>query len=183
MNKKILMILADGFEEIEALGVADFLRRCEFTVILSGLNQVAVTGSHDIRITADTTLAATKPSEFDALILPGGTPGSQYLYDSNAVLAAVQSAYQSGRIVAAICAAPIVLARAGLLVNRTFTANPAAEKGLSGAKPTGKMVECDGRIITAKAPGATFAFAAKIAAALGAEDVAKKTAAAMFLTL
>ncbi|MDD4817648.1 MAG: DJ-1/PfpI family protein [Victivallaceae bacterium] len=183
MVKKILMVLADGFEEVEAFGTVDFLRRTGLDVVTAGLKRVAVSGAHGIKTTADTTLAAVRVQEFDALALPGGMPGSMNLYESDSVLEAVQCAYQSGRIVAAICAAPIVLGRAGLLVNRTFTCYPGIEQRMTGVKPTSRMVECDGRVITGKGPGATFMFAAKIAAELGCGAAAVKAAAEMFVSI
>ena len=183
MAKKILIILADGFEEVEAFGMVDFLRRTGLEVVTAGLMKVAVAGAHGIKVTADTTLAAVRVQEFDALALPGGMPGSMNLFESDKVLEAVQCAYQSGRIVAAICAAPIVLGRAGLLVNRTFTCYPGFEQKMNGVKPTSRMVECDGRVITGKGPGAVFMFAAKIAAELGCSGEAEKTAAGMFVSI
>ncbi len=176
MNKKILLILAEGFEEVEALGSVDFLRRCGFDVCIAGLTQVKVASSRKVIVVADTTLAATNPADFDVLLLPGG---SMTLYESDAALLAVKSAYQANKLIAAICAAPAVLCRAGLLMNRTFTCYPGMEPYLNGAKPTGKMVEVDGRIITGRGPAATFLFAAKIASELGFEAKAKEVMSAM----
>lgn len=179
--KKILLILADGFEEVEALGCADFLKRCGFEVTLAGMKRDTVTGAHGIRVIADLVLAEVKAQDFAALVLPGGMPGSVNLYNSDLVLETVKSFYQSGRIVAAICAAPMVLGRAGLLCNRKFTIYPGVEDGLNGAAPTGNAVESDGRIITGRGPGLTFKFAERIAVELGAGAEAKEVMRGMLL--
>lgn len=179
--KKILLILADGFEEVEALGSADFLKRCGFDVVLAGLKGANVTGAHGIRVIADALLSEVKVHDFAALILPGGMPGSVNLYNSDLVLETVKGFYQSGRIVAAICAAPMVLGRAGLLCNRKFTIYPGVEDGLNGAVPTNNAVESDGRIITGRGPGLTFKFAERVATELGAGAEAREALRGMLL--
>ncbi len=179
--KKILFILADGFEEVEALGSADFLKRCGFEVVLAGLKREEVIGAHGIRVLTDSLLEEEKVSDYAALVLPGGMPGSLNLYNSDLVLETVKGFYQSGRIVAAICAAPIVLGRAGLLCNRKFTIYPGVEEGLNGAVPTNGGVESDGRIITGRGPGLTFKFAEKIAMELGCGSEAREVMRGMLL--
>lgn len=181
MMKKILLILADGFEEVEALGSADFLTRCGFGVTLAGLNGEPVAGAHGIRVLPDMQLSEAKVQDYAAVLLPGGMPGSVNLYNSDLVLETVKMFYQSGRIVAAICAAPMVLGRAGLLCNRRFTIYPGVEDGLNGAQPTGNAVESDGRIITGRGPGLTFKFAEKVAAELGAGAEAREVVRGMLL--
>ncbi len=169
MKKNILILLADGFEEVEALIPADVFRRLGFQVTLAAVGGSAtVTGSHNIRITADERLADVPFDAFDALLLPGGMPGSRNLRDSERVLALVRKSVEAGRMTAAICAAPIVLERAGVLKGRRYTMYPGFEAEMS-APPTGNLVEQDGNLITGKGPGAAFAFAAKIASALGSD--------------
>ena len=178
--KKILIALAEGFEEVEAMGACDFLRRVGFTVTLAGVGGLEITGAHGIKVIADKLFTDVKIADIDALVLPGGMPGSRNLYENDQVLKAVLNIHQKGKIVAAICAAPMVLARAGLLANRTFTAYPGVDLGIP-VKPTARMVECDGRVITGKGPGATFAFAMKIAEELGSGAAAKKVMQDMFV--
>lgn len=180
---QILIILADGFEESEAVITIDVLRRLDFDVTAAGLDRRQVTGAHQLTVAADALLAECHAADFDAIVLPGGMPGARHLYESDPVLKSLKAAYGAGRLCAAICAAPIVLARAGLLAGRTFTAYPGFEEYFSGGKPTGKPTEVDGRIITGRGPGATFAFAARIAVELGRSEAVKTLYHGMFVTL
>ena len=111
-------------------------------------------------------------------------PGATNLLHSEAVLELVRRIDREGGVISAICAAPIVLARAGLLAGRRFTMYPGFEQYLGGMTPTGELAECDGRVVTGKGPGAGFAFAAKLAAALGKsrQEIAAAYAA-MFVEL
>ena len=169
MKKNIVILLADGFEEIEALVPADVLRRLGFQVTLAAVGgERTVAGAHGIRVTADARLTELPQDGFDAVILPGGMPGSRNLRDSALVLSRVRAMTEAGRIVAAICAAPIALAKAGVLAGRRYTMYPGFEPEMPSA-PTGNLVERDGDLITGKGPGAAFAFAAEIASALGAD--------------
>ncbi len=184
MNKKILLILADGFEELEALGALDFWRRTGFTVTLAGLSGRDVTGAHELTVKADALLAEVKDEHFDAIALPGGMPGAKHLFDSETVGDLVTHYAADGRVVAAICAAPIVLAKAALLRDGGFTIFPSpelAEQYLHGLKPTGKPAETAGTIVTGRGPGAVFAWAQQVAEALGAGAEARQVAVRMLL--
>ena len=165
----VVIILADGFEETEAVGTADVLKRVGFKVCLAGLDSAVVTSSAGTRIQTDLLF---KDADLDsaALVLPGGLPGATNLRDSEAVIAALQKMHRSGKIVAAICAAPIVFERAGLSKGRKMTGYPGTNQGLPDLVYTGNRTECDGNIVTGKGPGAAFEFGARIAAALGAGE-------------
>ena len=171
-TQKILLILADGFEEVEALGTVDFLRRLEFPVTLAGVGKTELTAAHGVRVTADRRLADCAGEDFAAVVLPGGMPGAANLRDSALVREVLQRAAAAGRVTAAICAAPIALAAAGLLEGRRFTIYPGCERYQPGmpTAPSTALAEVDGTVITGKGPGATFHFAAAIARALGAAD-------------
>ena len=181
---KVLMILAGGFEETEAIAVADVLRRLNIDVTVAGLDSLEPAGTHGFTVKADALLEKCGGEPYDGVFLPGGMPGATNLLQSEAVLELVRRIDREGGVVAAICAAPLVLARAGLLAGRRFTMYPGFEQYLGGMTPTGELAECDGRVVTGKGPGAVFAFAAKLAAALGKsrQEIAA-ACAAMFIEL
>lgn len=164
---KIVTVLADGFEEIEAISPIDVWRRLNFEVVLAGLDGLEVTGSHQIKVRAEVLLKDCRAADFDAVFLPGGMPGAMNLYHSLAVQLLVKDVAQKGGAVSAICAAPIVLAKAGLLTGRRFTMYPGFDQYLNGMTPTGELAEADGNIVTGRGAGAAFAFAAKVAQVLG----------------
>ena len=162
---KVLLLLAPGFEEIEALGTCDVLRRLGVEVTLAALDGREIAGAHGMKIVADAALGSLDASSFDAVVLPGGMPGAVNLLAAKDLVADFA---RKGKVTAAICAAPIVLSAAGVLAGRTFTMYPGFGKYLrSGEEPTDRMVESDGPVVTGKGPGATFFFAAAVARALG----------------
>lgn len=167
-SKTVVIVLASGFEETEAIGTADVLKRLGFKVLLAGLDSAAATSSAGTRIQTDLLFKDVDLNRIDALVLPGGLPGATNLRDSRAVLEALQQMHRSGKVVAAICAAPIVLERAGLSKGKKMTGYPSTNQGLPDLVYTGARTECDGNIVTGKGPGASFEFGARIAAVLGA---------------
>ncbi len=181
MAAKIVMLLAEGFEEAEVVIPADVLRRLEFDLTIAGVASKSVTGSHNMRLEADTTLDRADMDKADALILPGGMPGSKNLLEDERVVSLARRMFESGRLVAAICAAPIVLGKAGILKGKKATCYPGFEAQLFGADYTGARTERDGNIITGKGPGASFECAARVAEALGAGDRVGGLFAKMFV--
>lgn len=180
--KKIAIILADGVEETEFIAVGDVLRRLSMEVCVAGLSGIEVRGGHGFGLKADRLLAECPPAEFDAVFLPGGLGGALAMYESAAVIGFVWEMARSGRIVSAICAAPMVLGKAGLLDGKRFTMYPGLEKYLpEGCRPGPEPAVRDGRIVTGKGPGAVFAFAKELAAALGADTAG--VYASMFVQL
>lgn len=172
---KILVLLADGFEEIEALGTADILRRMGAEVVLASMKKATVSGSHNITVTADELFDNINKAEFAAVVLPGGLPGSLNLYNDDRVIDILHEFAAENKVTAAICAAPMVLDKAGLLENRKFTMYPAEDlyKYLRDNKrPQSDMFVADGKVITGKGPGATAYFAAAVAGAL---DIPQET--------
>lgn len=179
-----LIILADGFEEIEALGTADVLRRLKIRVILTGLNGLSVTGSHHMKITADATFDSVPFASSAAIILPGGLPGTVNLMESEALAGRLREFASMNKVVGAICAAGNVLKRAGIAEGKRLAGYPGSEDlaGVPGFQFTGALVEHDGNIVTGKAPGATFLFAAEIGRALGcSEEQVRDTLNGMFV--
>ena len=166
---EVLLLLAEGFEEIEALGTADILRRMDVKVTLAAMDKAVVTGSHNIPVTADALFADLDTARFDAVVLPGGLPGSLNLYNDERVINLLYDFAGSNKVTAAICAAPMVLDKAGLLEKCSFTMYPAEDlyKYLRDNKrPLADRVVTDGKVVTGKGPGATAEFAAAVAAAL-----------------
>ena len=164
------VFLADGFEEIEALSVVDILRRCKLEVrTVSIMDRPLVTGSHGIPVTADCLLADICPDDADALVLPGGLPGADFLQASQPLGALLKAADAEGKIVAAICAAPKVLGALGLTKNRRATCYPGCEGALTGAVFCTDRVVRDGNLITSRGAGTAADFAFALAEALGSD--------------
>ena len=182
MTKKIAVLLEEGFEEIEAIVPIDVLRRLEFNLSMAGVSS-EVTGAHGVRIRTDFLISEVNYAEFDAVILPGGMPGSANLKDNSDVISLVKKMYAAGKITAAICAAPIVFAEAGIMTGKRCTGYPMplVREMLADADYTGERVEIDGTVITGKGPGAAYEFAVAVASALGAEPAARTLMKNMFV--
>jgi protein deglycase len=171
-NKRVLVPLAEGFEEIEAVTIIDVLRRAELKVVVAALSGRTVTGAHGIAIAADCELGDTKIGEFDAIALPGGMPGAKHLRESPAVLQRLREAASAGKLVAAICAAPTALEAAGLLSGKNATSFPGHD--LPSAKYSTERVVLDGNILTSRGPGTAFDFALKLVELLSSGETAAK---------
>lgn len=169
---KVLIPLAEGFEEIEASTSIDVLRRAGFEVVTAGIPGTWVTGSGKVRVMADRKMEDVNPDEFDALVLVGGHPGYLNLERSRAVLRAVQGFDRAGKTIGAICAAPSVLARAGILDSRKATIYPGMEREIPMPRP-GRVV-VDGHIITSQAPGTAMEFALRLVEVMAGEARAAK---------
>ena len=155
----IYLFLATGAEEIEALATVDILRRAGLSVeIVSITNNRMVTGAHGIRVEADSLLKDVEFFDAEMLILPGGMPGATNLAACDDLIERIRDHVYLGRPVAAICAAPLVLGRMGLLEGKRATCYPGFEGELKGATCTGALVEQDGLFITGKGPAAAFEF-------------------------
>lgn len=182
--KKAFIFLAEGFEEIEAVGTIDVLRRGGIETITIAIDpeKWSVEGAHGILIDADDLF--DKRNDFaqaDILILPGGMPGSSNLNACEPLKALLKEQYEAGKWVAAICAAPLVLGGLGMLNGRKATCYPSFENTLEGATATGEPVVVDGNVITGKGPGFVFDFALCIVEALQGKAIADEVAAGMLL--
>ena len=170
----IYIFFAPGFEESEAVVTLDLLRRAEIevkSVSISG--DKAVTGSHDISVICDLSEGELDLSGLTGIVLPGGMPGTLNLEKSQTVRTATQHCARSGLLIAAICAAPSILGRMGLLAGKRYTCYPGFEQAIEGHY-TGARTERDGNIITGKGPGCTTAFALEIIRAIKGGQVADK---------
>ncbi len=158
--KKVLIPLAEGFEEIEALAVADVLRRGGLEVVLVGLPGSIVKGRSDIKVISDKKIEDIDPKNFDAVVLPGGSPGYINLGRSQKVLDMLVDFNDQEKLIAAICAAPCILSKLGIIDERKATIYPGMEKDIPRPRP-GKVV-VDGHVITSEGPGTAIDFALEI---------------------
>ncbi|NQJ71686.1 DJ-1/PfpI family protein [Streptococcus suis] len=165
---KVAVMLANGFEEIEALAPVDIFRRADFQCDMIGLTSIRVEGSHAIKVEADS-LFDGDLSQYDLIVLPGGMPGSLNLRDDDRLIAELQKAVTNGKRVAAICAAPIVLDRAGLLAGRRYTCFPGKEADIASGSHVENNVVVDGPIITSRGAGTSLEFAYKLVDLLGGD--------------
>lgn len=178
--KKTAILFADGYEEVEALTVVDLLRRAKIGCDIVALKESdAVTGSHGIRVGADKRLSELDIGEYDGLILPGGMRGVNNLAADERVLALLRDFAGAGKLTAAICAGPTVLAKAGLLVGRKATCYPGMEDQLTGALPCAEPVVKDGSILTSRGLGTAIPFALALVAYFCGEKQAQALAKAI----
>lgn len=176
-EKRAYILLANGFEETEAIGTWDVLKRGGVQVALVSIyDQYEVDGAHGLRLSTCLTLKDLKGELADAIILPGGMPGATNLHESKEVVALVQAHYEAEKVVAAICAAPLVLGREGLLEGKRATCYPGFEKELQGATTTGEGTTVDGHIVTGKGPAYAFHFGIEILRQLKGDEAAKEVA-------
>ena len=155
--KKIAVLCKDGFEEIEALAPVDILRRANFEVELVGMDELLLESSHHIGIKMDRVFG-DDIYDYDGIVIPGGLPGATNLRDDNRVIKIVNDFNNKNKMLAAICAGPIVFAKANILTDKVVTCYPGVETDLPGANYQETLVQRDGNIITAKGPGAALAF-------------------------
>lgn len=177
-EKKIAVLLADGFEEGEGLFVIDILRRAGFTCHGVGVQGEIVCGSHGIRVFADVLLADADPADYDMVVLPGGLPGADTLRDTEKITGWVKAfAGDESKFVGAICAAPQVLAKAGVSKGRRLTSYPGEKYQalftdadyVDDNTQTDECVVVDGNLITSRGPGTTLPFAYKLVEVLGGD--------------
>jgi len=180
---KALVFLASGFEEIETVTIVDVLRRAGVDVTVAGLAPNVTEGKQGMRIVPDKSIDNVAVEDFDALIVPGGNPGYKNLRKDPRVIDMVKKAFNSNKLVAAICAGPTVLSDAGVLEGKACTIYPGMEDELEagGGKPKQDIVVVDGNIVTSRGPATALPFALKLAEKLAgkqvAENVSKKTLA------
>ena len=172
----VYLILGAGFEEAEAIVPCDLLRRAGVEVRLAGIGGTDIPGSHGIPVHADCAAEAAELTKADMLILPGGLGGVRSIRGCKPVLCAAREMAQAGKWVAAICAAPSVLAQYGLLAGRRATCYPGFENRCTGAHMVDADVVTDGPITTGRALGAAMAFALELVRLLTDEQTAARTA-------
>jgi 4-methyl-5(b-hydroxyethyl)-thiazole monophosphate biosynthesis len=168
--KKVLVPLAPGFEEIEALTVVDILRRAGAEVTIAGTEAGPIEGRCAVKVVPDSTIDMVNAPAFDMIVLPGGAKGTERLKADERVREALEVIYRRGGYVAAICAAPTVLSAAGITKGKRITSHPSVRPELKEENISDERVVVDGLIITSQGPGTAMEFAFRLVEALfGAE--------------
>ena len=171
----VCILLGTGFEEAEALVPADMLRRARIPVCMAGVDGMEITGAHDITVKADCAVTDVNADELELVFLPGGLGGVDAIKSSPAAMDLIQKAYKKGIKLAAICAAPTILAELGYLDGKQAVCYPSMLNQLTGADTThGLHVVEDGSIITGEAAGSAFAFGFKLIEVLKGTEKAKR---------
>lgn len=181
--KKVYVFFADGFEEIEAMAPVDILRRAGLQVVMvSVTDDEIVKGAHGVSMFCDKNIVNCDFSDAELLLLPGGMPGAASLGESEALCKALLKQVEAGKPVAAICAAPMVLGKLGILQDKKATCYPGFETYLEGAEYTAQLVEQDGNIVTGKGPGAAIPFAMTLVEMLVSKEMRQELEAGMMVS-
>lgn len=176
--KKVLCVLENGFEEIEMIAPVDLLRRAGVGVVLAGVSGMEVTGKCGVKVIADRLLSEVSGEDFDALFLPGG-PAVMELRKNEVIENLIMDFHSEGKLIAAICAAPLLLHDTGLLDGVRFTAHFTVEGELQ--ESTGERVEVDGGVVTSRGAGTAVEFGLKLVEVLRGKDVADEVGAAVMV--
>jgi len=182
MSKRVLCVLAEGFEEVEAVTPVDMLRRAGMEVVVAGLSGIDIVGSHGITLLADCEFGEVTGEDFDAVFLPGGKGGAENLAADKEVIDYINEMYEKGGLVSAICASPgVVLGKTKFISGKRVTCYPGFEKYLpKEAKYSDERVVIDGNIITGKGAGAAAEFTSAVITYLSNKENADKVFDAMF---
>ena len=182
MKKKVLVPIAEGTEEIEAVCIIDVLRRAGAEVVVASAGEKEVTCSRGVKIVADKPLAECKTESFDLIALPGGIPGAEHLRDSSDLTGFLKKQAASGGLFGAICASPaVVLQTHGLLENRKATSHPGFVDLLEPNASIESRVVLDGNCVTSQGPGTALEFALKLVEILYGREKAQEVGAPMVL--
>lgn len=178
---RVLVPLANGCEELEAVTIIDLLRRAGIDVITAGLKAGLVKASRGTQLMPDTTLDAALLEDYDMVVLPGGMPGAQHLKDDARVIGLIQKMAAAGRYTAAICAAPTVLAAAGVLSGKTATGYPGflEKMNLNDVTLSTEVVVRDGKVITSRGPGTAMDFALSLVEILAGPETRQQVESAL----
>jgi protein deglycase len=182
MAKTVLVPIADGTEEIEAVCIIDTLRRAGADVTVASVGALQVTASRGVKLVADASIGACADGMYDAIVLPGGMPGAEHLRDSAPLIAKLKEQKAAERIVAAICAAPaVVLHHHGLLKNVRATCYPTMQSQLDPNYASNDRVVVHGQCVTAQGPAVAIEFALKLVEMLYGHGKAKEVGEAMLV--
>ncbi len=177
--QKILIPLAEGFEEIEAVTNIDVLRRAGFNVVTAGIGSKNIKGDHGIKIETDLEIKEVQKEKITDVVLPGGMPGAANLRDSSELLKIIRNVNDRGGLCAAICAAPMVLEAAEILENKNATSYPGFDDQMESANYKKDRVVKDDNIITGRGPGVALEFALEVVEYLADKSSADELKKAM----
>ena len=182
MGKTVLIAIADGTEELEAVTIIDVLRRAGAQVTVASVASLQVTASRKVKLVADCLIADCRDKFFDLIVLPGGLPGAEHLRDCAPLIDMLKSQKQAGRLYAAICAAPsVVLVPNGLLDGKQATCYPSCADTLPDQTQAGQRVVVDGNCTTSQGPGTALEFSIELARQLFDDARAQQVAEAMLV--
>lgn len=180
--KKVNLYLAEGFEEVEAITVIDVLRRAGVDVITVSITRdKEVKGAHGVTVTADVLFESIDNSKADMLVLPGGMPGTRHLGDHSGLRKLISDFAGKNKFIAAICAAPSIIGKMGLLKDRKAVCYPGFEEFLNGAVLGDAIVARDGNYITSQGPGTAIYFALNLVELLVGKETAMKVKEGMLV--
>jgi len=172
---RAMILLGNGYEEVEALTVVDYLRRADVAIdMVSVTGSLETTGDHSIRIMADKLLEQINPDDYDAVITPGGMPGTRMLASDERVLKLVREFFEKGKWVASICASPMVLEASGVAKSVKGTCYPGIERNVHFREHSEDLVVQDGRVITSRGPATADYFAFRLIEALAGKEKAEE---------
>lgn len=183
MSKEVLVPIAEGTEEIEAVTIIDVLRRAGAAVTVASVGGLQITASRGVHMVADTLISECSGTDYDLIVLPGGMPGAQNLCDSGLLGVLLKRQYDEGRFYAAICASPaVVLEHHGMLEGKRATCHPSFTDRLKSGEAVPSRVVVDGQCITSQGPGTALEFALTLVELLYARQKAEEIAQAMVVT-
>jgi 4-methyl-5(b-hydroxyethyl)-thiazole monophosphate biosynthesis len=182
MGKAVLIAIADGTEELEAVTIIDVLRRAGAQVTVASVGSLQVTASRKVKLVADCLIADCKDKTFDLIVLPGGLPGAEHLRDCLPLVDMLKAQKEAGRLYAAICAAPsVVLAPNGLLDGKQATCYPSCSDALPDQTQAEQRVVVDGNCTTSQGPGTALEFSIELVRQLFDDNRARQVAEAMLV--
>ena len=176
---KVLVLMADGTEEMEAVIVIDTLRRAKWEVTVAGLKEGPVTAARGVKLLPDAVLDKVDAAAFDILVVPGGARGVEHMTKDARVLETIRVFHKAGKMIAAGCAGPLVLQAAGILDGRTVTSHPDVEARITKATRIDQDVVIDGHIVTSQGAGTSLKFALAIVSKVAGKKLADAVAKGM----
>jgi 4-methyl-5(b-hydroxyethyl)-thiazole monophosphate biosynthesis len=182
MSKQVLVTIADGIEEIEAVCIIDVLRRAGAEVTVASVDNLQVTASRSVKLVADSPIKDCVDKTYDLIALPGGMPGAEHLRDSRELIEMLKQQKQEGRLYGAICASPVVvLQHHHLLDGRKATTHPSFSNRLENREEIDSRVVVDGNCVTSRGPGTAIEFSLKLVEILYGKEKASEVAERMVM--